>query len=64
MDLATDTGLPVLTLDRACYGGSDHFGDDINSFARHAQLLSTAVSHLLSETSAPTVVLLGTRPAA
>jgi pimeloyl-ACP methyl ester carboxylesterase len=59
VDIATRNGFSVLRMDRPGYGASDLLPEDENTFVRQAELLDSAISCMLDDCAADTVVLVG-----
>jgi pimeloyl-ACP methyl ester carboxylesterase len=59
VDIATRNGFSVLRMDRPGYGASDLLPEDENTFVRQAELLDSAISCMLDDCAAETVVLVG-----
>ena len=59
VDIATRNGFSVLRMDRPGYGASDLLPEDENTFVRQAELLDSAISGMLDDCAADTVVLVG-----
>jgi pimeloyl-ACP methyl ester carboxylesterase len=59
VDIATRNGFSVLRMDRPGYGASDSLPEDENTFVRQAELLDSAISGMLDDCAADTVVLVG-----
>lgn len=59
VDTVTRVGLPVLTIDRPCYGASDHVSQDRLQFPDQAALLNTAIEIFLTDLGHRSVALVG-----
>ncbi len=59
IDIATRNGFSVLRMDRPGYGASDLLPEDENTFVRQAELLDRAISGMLDNCAADSVVLVG-----
>ena len=59
VDIATRNGFSVLRMDRPGYGASDLLPEDENTFVRQAELLDGAISCMLDDCAADTIVLVG-----
>ncbi|MGW3863605.1 alpha/beta hydrolase [Streptomyces sp. NPDC005047] len=59
LDVAAAHGYPVVAFDRPGYGGSTPLEPDANTFARHAELLGTALAQAVARLAADRVFLVG-----
>ncbi|MFD7691608.1 alpha/beta fold hydrolase [Streptomyces sp. NPDC059781] len=59
LDVATAHGHPVVAFDRPGYGGSTPLEPDANTFTRHAELLTGALTQAITRHAADRVLLVG-----